>query len=56
MNNAELIVKERNKAATKVENTVIGIYAKNFHITHGKNISGKNATRVVSVQAINGAL
>jgi len=39
-----------------VTKTVIGIYAKNFHITPGKNISGRNATKVVIVPAISGAL
>jgi hypothetical protein len=35
---------------------VIGIYAKNFQTTPGRNISGRNATKVVSVPAISGAL
>jgi hypothetical protein len=53
---AELTVNDKNNAATNVINIVIGIYDKNLHITHGKNISGKNATNVVIVQAISGAL
>jgi hypothetical protein len=49
-------VRERRSAATRVEKIVIGIYARNFHITPGRNISGINATRVVRVPAISGAL
>jgi hypothetical protein len=53
---AELTVSESRSAATKVEKIVSGIYHRNFHITPGKNINGINATRVVSVPAISGAL
>jgi hypothetical protein len=56
INNVELIVRDNISAATRVVNTVIGMNAKNFHITPGRNIRGKNATNVVSVPAINGAL
>jgi hypothetical protein len=34
--------------------TVIGIYARNFQITPGRNMSGRNATNVVAVQLISG--
>ena len=43
-------------AATSVVNTVIGMKERNFPITHGKNIKGRNTTRVVIVHEINGAL
>ena len=49
-------VKERTRAAKSVVNTVIGIYARNFPITHGKNIIGRNADKVVSVPLIRGDL
>jgi hypothetical protein len=55
-NKEEERVKERTKAASKVEKTVIGIYAKNLPITQGRNIIGKKATNVVSVQLIRGDL
>jgi hypothetical protein len=49
-------VRERTSAASKVVNTVIGIYAKNFPITHGRNIIGRKALRVVSVPLMSGDL
>jgi len=50
------MVRDNTKAAKRVIKTVIGIYAKNFHIIPGNNIIGRNTTRVVIVPAISGAL
>jgi len=49
-------VRERTSAARSVTNTVIGIYAKNFHNTQGKNIIGRKAESVVRVPLMSGDL
>jgi len=53
-NNTEATVRESIRAAKRVRKTVIGMYAKNFHTTHGRKISGRNATSVVAVPLISG--
>lgn len=49
-------VKDKTNAASSVVKTVIGIYAKNFQITHGRKIIGRKALSVVSVPLISGDL
>jgi hypothetical protein len=49
-------VRERTNAASRVINTVIGMYARNLPSTQGKNIIGRNAESVVSVPLISGDL
>jgi hypothetical protein len=51
-----LSVKDKINQAKSVINTVIGIYARNFHKIPGSNIIGRNTTSVVAVQAIRGIL
>lgn len=49
-------VRESTSAASSVIKTVIGIYARNFPNTQGKNIIGRKAESVVSVPLISGDL